>query len=323
MADPRIIASLIWYDESPAWLAATLHAIVPHIHHLVAIDGAYALYPEGRNWSRPDQHEIILYSCQAAGIGLTLHTPPMVWMGNEVEKRHHQLELAKMVAEPMTDWIMIVDSDEVILNWPPDTEKRLAGTDLDVAEVTYLEHHPKSMNPDQQPMHFNWGADASEGTTRNLFRALPDLRQGHNHYTVHGGNRTLRGNMSTHTLAGALDLKDLRLDHRTHLRAKHRHDAQYIYYRRRDDYGIEADKCYLCAQQGRTVSATQFAQKDWERVEAEGQWALAAGWIEVCADCKPIADAESERVIRELTNGEKGLADMTVTQGKVPHKAAA
>ena len=65
---PNIVASLIWYDESPAWLAATLHAIVPHINHLVAIDGAYALYPQGNHWSRPDQHEIILYSCQAAGI---------------------------------------------------------------------------------------------------------------------------------------------------------------------------------------------------------------------------------------------------------------
>src|SRR6266498_2048177 len=81
----NIVASLIWYDESPAWLSATLHGIIPHIDHLVAIDGAYVLYPEARNWSRPDQHETILYSCQAAGIGLTLHTPSTVWFGNEVE----------------------------------------------------------------------------------------------------------------------------------------------------------------------------------------------------------------------------------------------
>jgi hypothetical protein len=311
---PNIVASLIWYDESPAWLAATLHGILPHITHLVAIDGAYGLYPQGKNWSRPDQHEIIIYSCQSAGVGLTLHTPPIIWLGNEVEKRTWQLDLALRVAEPMQDWVMIVDSDEVVINWPPDTHDRLAGSDLNVAEVSYVEHHPRSLNPDQSDVHFNWGADASEGTTRNLFRALPDLRMGSNHYTVHGGNRTLRGNMSTAKLDEAVDLKDLKLDHRTHLRARHRHDSQYEYYRRRDTYGIEAGRCHLCDK-----TATQYAQKDWENVGSNGQWELAAGWMEVCADCKVKADEDSERTSRALTDGAKGLADMTLTKGKVPH----
>lgn len=325
MADPKIVASLIWYDESPAWLAATLHGILPHIHHLVAIDGAYALYPgasaPGMNWSRPDQHEIIVYSCQSAGVGLTLHTPPVVWLGNEVEKRHHQLEYAKQVAEPMTDWVMIVDADEVVTRWPEDTIQRLADTEHDVAEVSYIEHHPASLNPDASPVHFNWGQDHSDGKTRNLFRALPDLRQGHNHYTVHGGNQVLRGNMNVTTLAPALALHDLQLDHRTHLRAKHRHDSQYTYYKRRDDTGIECDKCAHCAEQGRTTLATTYTQIDWEEVDppiVEGRRDFTAKLMEVCVDCKAIVENESERQIRELTDGRCGLEDMQLTQGKVP-----
>jgi hypothetical protein len=308
----KLIGVCIWYDESPAWLAAMATSMAPHIHHLVAVDGAYGLYPEAAKWSRPDQHEALLYVCQAAGIGLTLHTPPDIWVDNEVEKRAFSMRLAQQTAEPDVDWLWIMDSDQVVLSCPPDLHRRLEDTDLNVAETTFLENHPQAMNPTATPHYFNWGAEGSEFHVRNFFRALPDLEQGHNHFTVTGGGETLWGNASTSPLATALDLKDLRIDHRTNLRAKHRHDSQYVYYKRRDDYGVERGTCE-CGQ-----PATQIATHEWENLGAEDRWDLAASWKEVCPDCKPKWDAKADQAIRELTGGDKCLADMQIVKGKVP-----
>jgi hypothetical protein len=45
---PKIWGLLSWYDESPSWLAEAVASFAPMLDGLIAVDGAYALYPDAR-----------------------------------------------------------------------------------------------------------------------------------------------------------------------------------------------------------------------------------------------------------------------------------
>lgn len=234
----RLTACLSFYDEHPAWLAATAASLAKiGCDHLVAFDGAYMLLPEGKGRSATAQQQALIEVTHGLDMGITLHAPKRPWQGNEVEKRAAMFA----AAVPISDWIIIVDADEVITSAPADFKKQLADTDLDVAEcVLYQHHEPESTPaPDIMPLE-------TCTPLRILFRALPDLTVTGNHYTYVAGDKVLWGNGGN--LEPALNMHDLRVEHRTHLRAKARKDRQEAYYARRRELGVEMGQCARCEQ---------------------------------------------------------------------------
>jgi hypothetical protein len=278
----KLIGLLSWYDEPATWLAA---AIASHhklsLDHLIAVDGAYALFPNGTPRSPGDQHVAIHATCEHHGIGLTIHTPTATWQGNEVEKRTHMFRLADTVSRASQDWYVVIDADHVLTDHPADLRDQLASTRRDVAQTTLY-------------------TGPEETVVRNIFRAIPGLRCKTNHYTyVTPSGRKLWGNESDGTrLEPALEL-DVRIEHRTDDRHPDRKHAKTSYYEARDTQLIERGPCALCDQTAeRTITA------DWE-LTPDGN--LLAGWLEVCNACYPKAKAASDLRVRQLGHDPTGL----------------
>jgi len=296
---PRIIGLLSWYEESAVWLAATVASAAKCCDHLVAVDGAYFLYPEGRNRSSSEQAAIITDVATANGMGVTIHTPAQKWEGNEVEKRSFMFALAETIADP-DDWYLVLDADEVILEIPSDFKQRLAATELDAGEVTFWEHQDphQDLKLAVAARQFEWSGH-HRYPIRTLFRAIPGLKVETNHYTyVTPDGRLLWGNESATQQVEALDCQDLVIEHRTHLRDLARRASARNYYKARDAAGIEAGCCANC-----TEDATKFITVDWE-LEAQG---LTARTVPVCEGCFPAAKAASDAALRELGFDPGGL----------------
>lgn len=130
----RLIALLSWYDE-PAWCLTELIGSLARVgvDEIIAVDGAYVLFPGARAQSPSDQSQAILAAAQGAGMGVTLYCPRDVWMGNEIEKRSFMFELAHQVGEP-GDWFWVSDGDEIVRE-AIGVHKALKRTEHDVGEV--------------------------------------------------------------------------------------------------------------------------------------------------------------------------------------------
>lgn len=229
-----IVGLLSFYDEHPDWLTRCIHSLP--VDHLIAIDGAYRLYPDGKASSPPRQHEAIRDAAAAAGIPLTLHIPNTVWPG-EVEKRNHLFEIAETMTGP-ADWYFVIDADEHVTATPPDLKARLAGTVFDVGAIHLTEPgHPRGT------MVFP--------THPKFFRAIHGLRAIGNHYTyTTPDGRKLWGNAKTDRLEPRADLTDLQVMHSKNLRHPDRYENARTYYLTRDEHGIEdmpADRSVLAA----------------------------------------------------------------------------
>lgn len=299
--EPRIIGVLSWYSESAVWLAQTIASAAKCCDHIVAVDGAYGLYPEGRNRSSAEQAAIISDVAAGFGMGVTVHTPKEKWFGNEVEKRSFMFKLAETIAEPNLDWYFVLDGDEVVLEVPSDFKQRLAATELDAAEVTFWEHQDPQQDPKlaAAARQFEWSGQ-HRYPIRTLFRAIPGLHVETNHYTYKTPDgRLLWGNDAEAKQVVALDCQDVLVEHRTHLRDLARRNAARDYYNRRDSAGIEQGVCALCGAD----NASEFVAVDWE-LETQG---LTARTMPVCAACHPDAKAESDAKLRDLGFEPQGL----------------
>lgn len=244
----KLAALLSWYEESPEWLAATVASLAPHVDHLVAVDGAYLLFPGAldRPRSGTEQARALLEVADALGIGLTLHRPQEAFEGNEVEKRNLLFDLARTVTDE-DDWWLHIDADERVTRWPGDVKQRLEASELDVATVTFQQRHvrhPAAIG--SAPLHSPMPMQSSFGGHRVLTRALRDLHVSgmHWHYVTGGFGtdeppRYLRAEASHPLLVEALDLDDLRIEHLHDFRQKSRNDAASSYYRRRDQVVAE------------------------------------------------------------------------------------
>lgn len=277
----RLIACLSWYDEKPSWLAAAITSLHhAQIDHLIAVDGAYALLPEGKNASGTEQHHTIIETARALGIGLTLHIPQDRWNGDEVEKRTHMFRLAQREAEPRKDWLMIMDADQVLLTAPHDLKHQLAATKHDVASVIFTE---RCDPPQDQARQFDWDPE-TRYPIRILFRSIPGIRCHGNHYTyTTPDGRRLWGNDQDQPCEPALHIETLVIDHRTNYRPIHRHEQQYAYYKQRDTLGTERATCHRCTQ-----PATRQVPAGWEPHDK----GMAAGWVEAC-------DQHAEQILDE------------------------
>ena len=224
----RLVGILNWYDEKPSDLAACVASLAKAgIEHLIAVDGAYALYPNGSAASPVEQHETILAFCRGAGIGCTLHIPPDVYPGNEIEKRTLGFQLAEHVTEE-DDWYFLMDADQVIIS-ALGLREALERTDLHVAEVRF---HEKGYDP------------LSGYPVRCIFRALRGLHlfESHCAYRTVDGRFLWQGNISTGReppQEAALDASFVLVEHTREGRTPERQNGKNLYYDRRARLGAE------------------------------------------------------------------------------------
>lgn len=288
----RIFGLISWYEESPLWLAATTASASKLCDHIVAVDGAYALFPDGRPRSGPEQGLAIQEVCAANGMGCSVHVPQERWLDNEVGKRAFMFRAAELLAEP-GDWYIILDADEVVYEVPSDLRKRLEETELDVAEVTFREwedfdHEPAKAKTARQ---FDYPRE-NRYPIRTVFRAIEGLTVQGNHYTYVADGRILWGNETQAEQEPCLDLRDLVVDHRTHLREVNRRNRAKEFYKRRDASGIEFHPCFVCRER----PGTKHVKADPSRAGG----VLTAASVLVCSRCYPDAKAASDLLIRQL-----------------------
>jgi hypothetical protein len=238
----RVIGLLSWYDESPSWLAATVASFGKVIDHLVAVDGPYAAYPHnGRIKSDPEQVEVIQRTCDAMGIGLTIHQPTEAYFGNEVEKRTLAFRLASLAATGTQDWIWVFDADEVLTAYPHDLRTRLDCIERDAVEVTLTSRQGYEAAGDVEQI-VSLPTDSRQDL-RMIFRALPDIRVMARHDVYVAGpsdDPVFLWGPTTYPVEHAARIGDVEVEHRTHRRAAHRKQASHDYYRTRDALGLEA-----------------------------------------------------------------------------------
>jgi hypothetical protein len=234
----RLVALLCFYDERPDWLYETVASLpLAGVDHLVASDGAYALLPDGQHSSGPDSHVALYEAAQVAGIGLTLHVPTKTWAGNELEKRTHLFALGD---EHAPDWFLVIDADERILRAPANLKQRLAETDRDYADVMSLErpapvYHASAEGADWPQIHYEHHVKPR----RCLIRAVPGIVVGPAHYNyVTPDGRDLWGD----EMGTPLRVRDLMIDHRTHLRDPSRTQLARDWVRIREETGAETHR---------------------------------------------------------------------------------
>jgi hypothetical protein len=211
-ASVNITLVTVWYEEKPGWLYELVASVAGVCNRVVAVDGAYALFPNAKGGSLPDQAEAIVAAVAGYGLDLTLYQPAAPWHGNEVEKRNYALSLAN-AEKP--DWVAIIDGDERIVETPPDLFAKLEATDK---ESVMIRHR------------FN---DRPEGHCKKLYRAPVRIGKWHAEYLNVEGIGVFDDD------ASSLWLDELVLEHRKTDRDPERQAAASRYYQLRDEEGIE------------------------------------------------------------------------------------
>ena len=264
----RIVALLAFYDEQPAWLHQAITSLqLADVDHLIACDGAFRLYPDGKARSPLEQHEAIHRAAETLGVGLTLHTPVGVWVGNECEKRSKLFQLGDTEAEPNRDWFMVWDADQILTDCPADLKQQLATTTLDVGEATFSEPHPELKRRDFPIPIF--------------FRAIPGIQVEGNHFTYKTRDgRFLWVNASTDDLESRLDLRAVKVEHLTHYRDLDRRVAASEYYKRRKENVTED---FICGHPPCGRTASYSLPIHWHA----NTGGFVAEWIWVCSKHQP------------------------------------
>lgn len=238
----KVIGLLSWYDESPSWLAAAVSSFAPILDHLVAVDGAYASYPNGRPRSDLAQAETILRTADAVGLGTTIVSPGEVFYGDEVAKRSLLFRYGLVEATPFEDWFVVFDGDEVLTRAPSDLRVRLEYIENDAAEVTlWSRENWSEISPDAASAIPLPGE--SRSSLRMFFRALPNLHVHGRHDVYIGDGRdgepvVLWGPGPIGPVDPA-NLLGVEVEHRSTKRDLARRNAARDYYRVRDALGLE------------------------------------------------------------------------------------
>ncbi len=183
----KIVGILCWYDESPSWLANAVCGFGRVCDEIVAVDGAYSMYPGARPRSHPEQAEAILAAAETMGVGCTIHRPKDVFFGQEVEKRNLSLKLAAPLLTPGEDWVMIFDADYQVMlcEDPVYARALLEHTEHNVATYTLLDGHDILANETAAEVCRDVDID-TEWTIRDrgIFRWTDDLRYGPSHFFI-------------------------------------------------------------------------------------------------------------------------------------------
>lgn len=262
-----------FYDEPPDNIARCLVGLHrARVDHVIALDGAYALYPNGNAASPSSQHAAWTLGARNLNMACTLHVPACVWQRNEAEKRTALFAHALAAAKP-GDWFLVVDGDEFIMEVPDDLEDRLRETDLDVAEIQAIDAVALRLQRQDLPERF---------PVRKLFRAQP-ITVGPAHCMYRAGDgRLLWGMTRTQEPEPTLDLMDMVVEHHPDRRPIERLTSKMAYYRARDEGRIERGDCHWCGE-----PATQLVAVRWRMNAALG--VPAAEWREACANHVDVA----------------------------------
>ena len=255
-----IVGIIVWYDESPAMLASAVAGLGKIADEIVAVDGAYALFPGARPRSHPNQAEAIVRAAETENVGLTIHRPREVFWGNEIEKRNLSLRLAAPFCTSDRDWILVWDADYHTLMADPERVRLdLQSTDKLACTYTILDgvDHWAGNSAGRE---FAQRRDVdTEWTirTRGIYRWTPDLQYDNAHFLMRGtydgetrwvygpdlvGGREMgpTGGASSPLFVESHDLgRSLVVYHRRDERALTRREAADGYYRLRDASGIE------------------------------------------------------------------------------------
>lgn len=225
----NIAAILSWYDEHPDDLRRMIHSLAGLCDQIIALDGAYALYPDAKPYSPDEQLDTIEQAARDAGLLSYIEQPPEPWEGNEVGKRAALFDIARRRS---ADWVLRIDADEHIAHADSaQARARLNHTTCDAAEVTVTGIHPSGIE--------RKAGNTYTGPHRMIFRLLPALTVLDVHWRyidLHTG-RDLWGPRDWQT--PALDLTStITIEHlpRTNQARTERADA---YYQARAATGIE------------------------------------------------------------------------------------
>ena len=244
----KIIGLLSWYDEAPQWLSTAITGFARVCDQIVAVDGAFALYPGARPTSHPLQAEAVLSTAESAGVALTLHRPNALFWGNEVEKRNLTVKLASAVAAE-GDWLIVFDADCHVFKCDPEVVRwELENTKADIGTYTYLEVEDFFSDPEMARI-VKSDDYSTEHThpTKDVYRWHPSLLYGPQHWTVSREYTKADGSVERrwlrHTRKGPERQVDLGahlvIYHRSRDRAMIRQEAKDEYYRARDLHGVE------------------------------------------------------------------------------------
>lgn len=252
----RIFGLLNWYDEQPEHLTRCVRSLKGFADVLVALDGAYATFPNAKRQSPVEQRFALQDAVYASGMSYRVTEPYRPWQGGEVEKRAALFELARRAGATPDDWFLIIDGDMELASFTPEARELLAASVLDIAEVRW---HDVQID----------GVQVTDNRFRSLFRALPGLTVERAHYLyttdcdscdgrgdVHGGQafgdvacKPCKGTgrrFLWHTPDGHfveddfLDLHEhVTLHHYNSGRDGERKRQAMEYYRHRDDHKLE------------------------------------------------------------------------------------
>lgn len=247
----KIVGVLSWYDELPQWLSTSVAGFSRVCDHIVAVDGAYALYPGARPCSHPAQAEAIMGAAEAAGVACTIHRPNRLFFGNEVEKRNLTFDLAAPFLSE-GDWVMVFDADCHVFKVNPEFVRgELERTDALLANYTVLNVEYEAFDDPTTARVYKEDDYDYETTSRtnDIYRWHPSLRYGPQHWLVSRevevspGVKTRR--WVRHGTQGVKNICQLNADlvvyHRSKDRAMARKKSQFGYYEARELHGIESD----------------------------------------------------------------------------------
>jgi hypothetical protein len=273
-------ACLCWFDEHPRFLERAVYTSVRlGVERIVALDGAYKLYPGGQRTSPPEQAAAIVRAASSLGLALRFGKPK-VWE-TELEKREAMLALV-----PANDWFCWLDADFEVMTSNPRLPEQLAGSDRVAADVT-IRHLRGPYFPGLPPVT----------DFRLFYRRLPGLHYERNHYTlVAGDGRRLWGNRQHGPIEPGLDLRgQVVIAHHTNGRPVERVRRQIAYYKTRDALGVERGPCGRCGAPSLGWAPTNLTDLG-NQVEVD--------WVEVCEDCAAVLAQENE-ALSEMMNVER------------------
>jgi len=211
-----VFGLVCFYDEQPADFCRTIRSLAPVVDAVCVLDGAYALWPDGKPSSPAWQVDALRDVCADADLVLHYRAPNKVWK-DEITKRISLFDLAREVG---CDWGLIIDADEEIVRHGA-MRSMLASTDLDVASIGRdgISPFAKDRARGIEPIY----------ESRNLMRLTPGLRL----YGGHGCYLNEKGCLDNPRDLPALDLSDEVWLHHFHRFGVLHDEARVHYYANR------------------------------------------------------------------------------------------
>lgn len=235
----KVAALMSFYDEQPGMLIDSIHSLAGLADHLVALDGAYALYEGGRASSPPEQHDAIRQGCADAGIALSLHVPDRTWELNEVGKRDALFALAERETSD-GDWYCVHDADFFVTS-SGGARSALAETTLLAGDVCVVESNGKLV------------------PHRYFFRALRGIRVRNTHYQYRvEPDGPYLWDFHRETVEGVNLTMQVIIDHNDDRRPAERDIRRWEYYKARSHALAEipdVDRAYRASRDLRRVRA--------------------------------------------------------------------